>query len=79
MDWLQLGVAGGALLTLITIVRIFRGLMGRVISSHEETTDKILHFFGNHMSASVKAQEQVASALRDLADEVAEMRRGGAT
>ncbi len=67
MDWLQLGVAGGALATLIIIVRA-------LMKHQEKQQGEVLIFFGNHMSDVVDTQRQMTDALTGLTAEIKAMR-----
>lgn len=73
IQWDQVGVGVGALITLILIVRIMRSQTDKLLRHTEETTDKVLNFFGNHMSESVKQQGETTNALRELTSAVKDL------
>lgn len=58
--FLQLGLGGAAMAVLVLVVQ-------RVSNHNEKMLDKVLHFFGNHMSENVKTQVRVAETLDELA------------
>ena len=74
IQWDQVGVGIGALLTLIFVVRLMRTQTDKLLRHTEETTDKVLTFFGNHMSENVKQQGETAGALRELTFAVRELK-----
>ena len=67
MDWLQLGVAGGALAAMLMMVRA-------LMRHQEKQQTEVLTFFANHMSAVVDTQERVAIVLERLTTEIKTMR-----
>ena len=74
IQWDQVGVGVAALITLVFVVRIMRSQTDKLLRHTEETTDKVLGFFGNHMSENVKQQANTASALRELTTAVRELK-----
>lgn len=72
-DFLQLGLAGGALLTLIIISRMFKGVIDAQMKHSDETTDRVLAFFGNHMSHNVEQAARTATALEKVAGAIDDM------
>lgn len=67
VDWLQLGVAGGALAAMLMMVRA-------LMRHQEKQQTEVLTFFANHMSAVVDTQERVAIVLERLTTEIKTMR-----
>jgi hypothetical protein len=74
IQWDELGIGVAALVCLIVIVRIMRGQTDKLLAHTEETTTKVLDFFGNHMSDSVKQQAETTNAIRGLTDAVRELK-----
>ncbi len=77
MDWSQLGVGVASLIVLLSVVTALLKFQARQLKSQDSQNDKILEFFGNHMSEVTKSQQatavalwQVADALRDMKDEL---------
>ncbi len=62
-DWANLSVGVAAIVGLVYVARVMRGVMADVLT-----------FFGNHMSSVTKAQAATAKALQRLADEVTHLR-----
>ncbi len=67
MDWLQLGVAGGALAALVLIVR-------SLMRHQEKQQADVLMFFGNHLGDVVETQAEIRDALAALVGEVKSLR-----
>ena len=70
IDFLQLGVAGGTLATLIVVARLFYKQSHDLMDHESKQQDQILEFFGNHMTENVRVQQKVSSSLEHLAAEV---------
>lgn len=70
IDFLQLGVAGGTLATLIIVARLFYKQSHDLMDHEAAQQDQILEFFGNHMSENIKTQVRIAKSLEHLAAEV---------
>jgi len=66
MDWLQLGVAGGALAVLVMLGRSFFKQSHDLMDHYEVMQNEILEYFTNHMSENNKQQADTAEALRGL-------------
>ena len=74
LDWLQLGVAGGALAVLVMLGRGFFRQNRDLMKFQVEQQEQVLEFFGNHLSEVVDTQKRVALALDGLASEVRAVR-----
>ena len=74
LDFLQLGVAGGALAVLVVMGRYFFRQVKELTSHQERQQNQILEFFGNHMTENVRAQQKVSSSLDGLTGEIRAMR-----
>lgn len=81
IQWDQVGLGVAALVVLVMVVRIMRGQTDKLLSHTEETTDKVLNFFGNHMTENVKQQAETVkqqaettNALRELTGAVKDLR-----
>lgn len=66
-EFIQLGIGGAALAVLVVIVKVFKDMVGKLMRHTSATTDDVLTFFGNHMSESVRQQQETARALQDVA------------
>ena len=73
-DWLQLGVAGGALSVLVALGRGFFKAQRDLMKHQEEQQESVLQFFGNHLTDVVDTQERVTQALTNLTNEIRAMR-----
>ena len=73
-DWLQLGVAGGALSVLVALGRGFFKAQRDLMAHQAETQEQVLQFFGNHLGEVVNTQARVTTALQDLTREIRVMR-----
>ena len=74
LDWVQLGVAGGALGALVMLGRGFFKMQRDLMAHQTETQEQVLQFFGNHLTDVIDTQERVTAALTNLTNEIRAMR-----
>jgi len=74
LDWVRLGVSGGALAALVTLGRGFFKAQRDLMAHQEGQQENVLQFFGNHMSDVVDAQRATATVLTSLTNEIRAMR-----
>jgi pyrroloquinoline quinone (PQQ) biosynthesis protein C len=70
VEWEQLGIGTASLLVLVIVVKIMRSQTDKLLRHTETTTDKVLEFFGNHMTENVRQSAETSEVLRGLADAV---------